>query len=184
MLNIVQLALTLHVNIDTRCVLVDNLDTLDTVDALDVIDALPHPSKPRSIRTETQTFRWFPCISCLVLNFEIRASYVVYCVVYLQSDGNGAEVSLNIENTLWSNTVVASGTVLGLVVYTGYETRSVMNTSQPTSKVSSDLKQGEIIIAPSLYWDWEIITCRVKTTVKCGFSVHMVEQDVKMKRCS
>ena len=76
---------------------------------------------------------------------------MLYTVVYLQSDGNGAEVSLNIENTLWSNTVVASGTVLGLVVYTGYETRSVMNTSQPTSKVSSDLKQGEIIIAPSLY---------------------------------
>ena len=81
MLNIVQLALTLHVNIDTRCVLVDNLDT---VDALDVIDALPHPSKPRSIRTETQTFRWFPCISCLVLNFEIRASYVVYCCLFTE----------------------------------------------------------------------------------------------------
>lgn len=39
------------------------------------------------------------------------------------------------ENTLWTNTVIASGTVIGLVIYTGKETRSVMNTSNPASKV-------------------------------------------------
>ena len=38
------------------------------------------------------------------------------------------------ENTLWANTVLASGTALGLVVYTGRETRSVMNNSAPRSK--------------------------------------------------
>ena len=43
--------------------------------------------------------------------------------------------SLNIENSLWANTVVASGTALGLVIYTGKETRSSMNNSQPRSKV-------------------------------------------------
>jgi magnesium-transporting ATPase (P-type) len=43
---------------------------------------------------------------------------------------------LSIENTLWANTVVASGTALGVVIYTGCESRSVMNTSQPKSKVS------------------------------------------------
>jgi phospholipid-translocating ATPase len=37
--------------------------------------------------------------------------------------------SLGVDNTLWSNTVVASGTIVGLVIYTGSETRSVMNTS-------------------------------------------------------
>lgn len=47
---------------------------------------------------------------------------------------NAAEDSLSIENTLWANTVVASGTALGLVIYTGMDTRSVMNTSQPKSK--------------------------------------------------
>lgn len=41
---------------------------------------------------------------------------------------------LNIENTLWANTVLASGTALGVVLYTGSETRSVMNNSQPRSK--------------------------------------------------
>ena len=50
-------------------------------------------------------------------------------------DGTQTEESLNIENTLWANTVVASGTAVGLVIYTGPETRSVMNTSQPKSKV-------------------------------------------------
>ena len=44
---------------------------------------------------------------------------------------------LNVENTLWSNTVLASGTAYGAIIYTGRETRSVMNTSQPQNKVSS-----------------------------------------------
>uniref|UniRef100_A0A8C4NK30 Phospholipid-transporting ATPase n=1 Tax=Eptatretus burgeri TaxID=7764 RepID=A0A8C4NK30_EPTBU len=43
--------------------------------------------------------------------------------------------SLSIENTLWASTVVASGMVVGVVVYTGKETRSVMNTSHPHNKV-------------------------------------------------
>ncbi|XP_032827203.1 putative phospholipid-transporting ATPase IIB isoform X1 [Petromyzon marinus] len=43
--------------------------------------------------------------------------------------------SLSIENTLWASTVVASGTVVGVVIYTGKETRSVMNTSHPKNKV-------------------------------------------------
>ncbi|KAG8447039.1 hypothetical protein GDO86_014476 [Hymenochirus boettgeri] len=43
--------------------------------------------------------------------------------------------SLSIENTLWASTVVASGTVVGLVIYTGREQRSVMNASNPRSKI-------------------------------------------------
>uniref|UniRef100_UPI00398EF1A2 probable phospholipid-transporting ATPase IIB isoform X4 n=1 Tax=Pristiophorus japonicus TaxID=55135 RepID=UPI00398EF1A2 len=43
--------------------------------------------------------------------------------------------SLGTENTLWASTVVASGTVIGVVIYTGKETRSVMNTSNPKNKV-------------------------------------------------
>eukprot|EP00189_Rhodosorus_marinus_P000535 CAMPEP_0113960262 /NCGR_PEP_ID=MMETSP0011_2-20120614/4613_1 /TAXON_ID=101924 /ORGANISM="Rhodosorus marinus" /LENGTH=1052 /DNA_ID=CAMNT_0000971687 /DNA_START=142 /DNA_END=3297 /DNA_ORIENTATION=+ /assembly_acc=CAM_ASM_000156 len=44
---------------------------------------------------------------------------------------------LTLENTLWMNTVVASGTVICMVVYTGRETRAVLNTSQPGSKVGT-----------------------------------------------
>uniref|UniRef100_A0A8C9V283 Phospholipid-transporting ATPase n=1 Tax=Scleropages formosus TaxID=113540 RepID=A0A8C9V283_SCLFO len=43
--------------------------------------------------------------------------------------------SLSIENTLWASTVVASGTVIGVVIYTGKETRSVLNTSHAKNKV-------------------------------------------------
>ena len=45
------------------------------------------------------------------------------------------EESLSIENTIWSNTVVASGTAIGLVIYTGPECRATMNNSKPTSKM-------------------------------------------------
>lgn len=42
---------------------------------------------------------------------------------------------LSAENVLWSNTVLAAGSAVGLVVYTGPETRAVMNTSHPQTKV-------------------------------------------------
>lgn len=51
-------------------------------------------------------------------------------------------IPLGVENTLWANAVVALGTSIGLVIYTGTDTRSVMNTSIPKTKVG--------------YLDWEI----------------------------
>ncbi|KAL7631634.1 UNVERIFIED_CONTAM: hypothetical protein RMT77_018059 [Armadillidium vulgare] len=45
------------------------------------------------------------------------------------------EESLGVQNTVWANTVVASGKIVGLVVYTGSETRAAMNNSTPRSKV-------------------------------------------------
>ena len=41
---------------------------------------------------------------------------------------------LNLENTLWANTVLASGNAIGLVIYTGKETRSVLNSRKASSK--------------------------------------------------
>jgi phospholipid-translocating ATPase len=41
---------------------------------------------------------------------------------------------VNLENTLWANCVVASGTVVGAVIHTGCDTRSAMNAAQPSSK--------------------------------------------------
>ena len=61
-------------------------------------------------------------------------SFVGNCTV--QKDGQVVQrISLSIENTLWANTVVASGTAIGLVIYTGPESRSVMNNLQARSKV-------------------------------------------------
>ncbi|GAA5905553.1 hypothetical protein JCM8208_005769 [Rhodotorula glutinis] len=42
---------------------------------------------------------------------------------------------LTAEHMLWANTVLAAGAAVGMVVYTGRETRAVMNTSQPGTKV-------------------------------------------------
>ncbi|XP_044738524.1 probable phospholipid-transporting ATPase IIB isoform X3 [Chrysoperla carnea] len=54
---------------------------------------------------------------------------------FTRHDAMGAEESLDVENTLWTNCVIASGQAVGVVVYTGPETRSVMNNSAPRSKV-------------------------------------------------
>lgn len=41
---------------------------------------------------------------------------------------------LTVDNALWANTVLAAGRAIGVVVYTGRDTRSVMNTSHPQTK--------------------------------------------------
>ena len=51
------------------------------------------------------------------------------------ASGGHEEEPLSIENTVWANTVIASGTAVGLVIYTGPECRAVMNNSSPRSKV-------------------------------------------------
>lgn len=47
---------------------------------------------------------------------------------------NGQSVGLSVDNTLWANTVLASGTAIGCVIYTGVETRQAMNTSRAGTK--------------------------------------------------
>ncbi|KAI9306313.1 protein transporter [Cunninghamella echinulata] len=42
---------------------------------------------------------------------------------------------LGSENTMWMNTVLASGTAIGFVIYTGKDTRAVMNTNHPETKI-------------------------------------------------
>ena len=45
-------------------------------------------------------------------------------------------VPISVDNMLWANTVLASGTsVLGVVIFTGTETRARMNASTPRGKV-------------------------------------------------
>lgn len=55
--------------------------------------------------------------------------------IFIRNDVEKSQEPLSVENTLWSNTVLASGTVYGAIIYTGCETRSVMNTSKPQNKV-------------------------------------------------
>jgi len=54
---------------------------------------------------------------------------------------NGATESLGLENTIWGNTVIATGSAVGVVIYTGKETRSALNANRPPSKMGlSDLE--------------------------------------------
>ncbi|CAB4008366.1 probable phospholipid-transporting ATPase IIB isoform X1, partial [Paramuricea clavata] len=59
-------------------------------------------------------------------------SFVGTLIRKVESEG---EDPVNIENTLWANTVIATGTAVGIVVYTGRETRNALNTTSPTSKI-------------------------------------------------
>lgn len=43
--------------------------------------------------------------------------------------------ALGLENTIWASTVLTSGSVLALVIYTGYELRIIMNSRSPRTKV-------------------------------------------------
>lgn len=76
--------------------------------------------------------------------FDIKANlYVekpqkdIHCFVgtFTREDSYSSEESLGVDNTLWANTAVASGSALGIIVYTGQETRSLMNHSAPRSKI-------------------------------------------------
>ena len=50
---------------------------------------------------------------------------------------NKAMEPMNLENSMWANTVLASShIVLGLVIYTGRQTRSQMNQRLPSDKMA------------------------------------------------
>ncbi|VDO11418.1 unnamed protein product [Rodentolepis nana] len=56
------------------------------------------------------------------------------------------EASLSVDQTLWSNTVLATGTAAGIVIYCGPETRAVMNSSKPHTKIGHfDREVNDII---------------------------------------
>ncbi|KAG0683390.1 putative aminophospholipid-translocase [Pichia californica] len=44
-------------------------------------------------------------------------------------------IGLTVDQTLWANTVLASGTCIGCIIYTGKDTKQAMNTSTPRVKV-------------------------------------------------
>jgi phospholipid-translocating ATPase len=55
-------------------------------------------------------------------------------VYKMNNNGEKLKESLKLENTLWANTVLASSQILGLVTYTGKETRMALNSRQARSK--------------------------------------------------
>ncbi|CAD6573573.1 MAG: Putative aminophospholipid-translocase [Tremellales sp. Tagirdzhanova-0007] len=71
----------------------------------------------------------------------IKDIHTFYGVLNLSSVTPGTSVEhsipLSVENVLWANTVLAAGSAVGLVVYTGKETRAVLNTSEPETKMGT-----------------------------------------------
>lgn len=63
-------------------------------------------------------------------------------LIYHQGSANNKTVPLTVDQTLWANTVLASGTAIGIVVYTGVETRQLLNTTM--SGVKTGLLELEI----------------------------------------
>ena len=55
--------------------------------------------------------------------------------------------SLSVENTMWANTVLANGNALGMVLYTGMDTRSQLNSRSARSKVGKlDLEVNKLAV--------------------------------------
>ena len=66
--------------------------------------------------------------SKLIYNFE--------GVIKFRTDGGEIKKEpLNLENTMWASTVLASQKIIGIVIYTGKETRAKMNSSTPKLKI-------------------------------------------------
>ena len=65
--------------------------------------------------------------SKLIYNFE--------GVISCKTEEGQKKEPLNLENTMWASTVVASLKVIGIVIYTGKETRARMNSSNPKMKI-------------------------------------------------
>ena len=76
--------------------------------------------------------------------YEFEGDVTLYDETY---EGGCVQEPLGLENTLWANTVLASGTVVGVVVHTGVQTRSAMNSSSsPPSKVATlDLQVNSLV---------------------------------------
>ncbi|KAL0265749.1 UNVERIFIED_CONTAM: hypothetical protein PYX00_011464 [Menopon gallinae] len=72
-------------------------------------------------------------------------------------------VPLSLENTMWMNTVLATGQVIGMVMYTGKETRAMQNTSKPKIKhgiFETELNKyaiflGTLSVAMSLFFTFK-----------------------------
>jgi len=62
--------------------------------------------------------------------------YKFHGTFYSEDEMLGPPIGLDLTNTLWADTIVTSGFALGLVIYTGLDTKARQNARSPRSKVS------------------------------------------------
>ena len=75
----------------------------------------------------SEAFAEYEPPSKLIYNFQ--------GVIQCKTEEGEKKEPLNLENTMWASTVVASQKVIGIVIYTGKETRAKMNSSSPKVKI-------------------------------------------------
>lgn len=62
--------------------------------------------------------------------------FLGYFEVYDErTPGKVLKEPLNLDNTMWANTILTSGKIIGIVIYTGKETRIAMNSRKPRTKI-------------------------------------------------
>lgn len=79
------------------------------------------------------------------------------------------ELGCDLENTIWANTVVSSSAALALVIYTGHNTRSMMNTNKPRSKTGIIEKEMDKFV--TIMAIISISSAVLFTICRCGFDI-------------
>ena len=72
------------------------------------------------------------------INYEPPSKFIYNfegLLVVKNKENNVIKEALGLENTMWASTVVASQKIIGIVIYTGNETRARMNSSIPKIKI-------------------------------------------------
>lgn len=88
---------------------------------------------------------------------------------------------LTAENTLWANTVLAAGSAIGFVIYTGSETRAVMNTSHPETKVGLLELEIDSLSKVGLVWCYASNQSDDLSDFMCGH-IHPITRPCSLER--
>ena len=91
--------------------------------------------KLRKAPESTQKMKDYELIKC---NGRLECeppSKLIYNFQGTLNIGKDIKEPLNLENTIWASTVIASQKVIGIVIYTGKESRARMNSSTPKIKI-------------------------------------------------
>ena len=105
----------------------------------------------------------------LIVDPPTKHIYSFKGVFTMQTGSNTFNVKregLNLEQTLWANTVIASSNAIGIVVYTGKETRAQKNNSEPQPKFGSiDMEINAISKALFIF----MFLCSIAIVALSGF---------------
>lgn len=89
-------------------------------------------SIPKTQRADTILLRQLN--ACIRVEAPHKDIYKFQGTFFIREGDAETRVGLDLENTLWANAVLANGGALGLVVYTGRETKSQLNARDPKTK--------------------------------------------------